>query len=120
MTRGHSLRVAAWGWERRGRLDPSARRAEAPGRDACEQRIGQLVADERESGLEERDGPRAAAARLRPLVQRGEDPECGPDAVRLPPTALSQHPMRGRNGRERVCHPDLGRGRVEDERVLLV
>ena len=71
------------------------------------------------------DGQRLTAVGARRLdpavrVQRGADPERVPGAVRVPPAAVRLNPIRRRHGRERIRHPDLGRRRVEHERVLLV
>ena len=53
-------------------------------------------------------------------VQGSRDPERVPGAVGVPAPALALDPVRRRDGRKRVRHPDLGRARVEDERMCVV
>src|SRR5206468_1104533 len=68
--RDHQLAVARR--EDLVRDDQRERRAEAAGRDATPQRVRQLIADERECGLEERDVDLAAAPGLLALVECGD------------------------------------------------
>ena len=62
------------------RRDEREGRAVAPRCVAGAERVRELVADEREAGLEERHVDLAAPARLRALEQRGHDPERRPHA----------------------------------------
>ena len=80
VVRGGDHQLAVGGREHLVRSDQRERGAVAAGRVAGPKRVGQLVADEREAGLEERDVDLAPAARLRALVQRGDDAERRPHA----------------------------------------
>src|SRR5712692_2905088 len=62
-----------------------------------------------------------AARRDVPLdAERGADAEGVPRAVRVPPAPGRLNPVRGRDGRERVRHPDPRRGALEYQRVRVV
>ena len=53
-------------------------------------------------------------------VQRGGDPKRVPGAVREPGPSAGLDPVRCLDGGEGVQHPDLGRARLEHERVAVV
>jgi aminopeptidase len=60
------------------------------------------------------------AGRLDPAVgvQRGTDAECVPGAVAVPPAAAGVHAVGRRHDGERIEHPQLVGGGIEDESVL--
>ena len=62
------------------------------------------------------------ARRLDPSVdtERGADAERIPGAVREPPVSLRENSVRGRDGRERVRHPDRVLVGLEDECMCVV
>lgn len=66
--------------------------------------------------------PAVGTGRLDPPVgvQRGADAEDVPRAVAVPPATAGLHAIGGRNGGERVEHPQLVRRRVQHDGVLRV
>ena len=71
------------------------------------------------------DNKRIATIRARTLdaavyVQRGEDAESIPSAVRKPPSPGGVHPIGGRDGRERVGHADLIDSILKDQGVAFM
>ena len=62
------------------------------------------------------------ARRLNPSIdtQRGADAERIPGAVGVPPASLRENSVRGRDGRERVRHPDGIPVGLEYERMCVV
>ncbi len=53
-------------------------------------------------------------------MQRSADTERIPRTVRIPPTVVREHPIGGRNRRERVGHPDLASVRLQHQCMLIV
>jgi aminopeptidase len=81
-----------------------------------------LVVHLRVAHLDHKRLATVGARRLHPAVdmERGTDPEGIPRTVAVPPAAGGLHAVGGRDGRERVEHPQLVRGRVQNESVLVV